>query len=221
MIQTDSLGERSFSYWRETSAAKLWFSDIEQLDTLFNALTGYDVIYLSGITLSLMSDQYFEKFIHRISQLNRKNVKIAFDINFRPRGWVSYEKAKNRINAILALTSIALPTWDDEVVLYGDKTPQTTLNRYLSHGIQECIVKLGSEGALCDGVIIPTKPIERVIDTTGAGDSFNAGYLATRVAGKSPQQACLEGHRLAGEVIQHRGAVIDIAVMPKALIFES
>ncbi len=57
-------------------------------------------------------------------------------------------------------------------------------------------------------------PPERVVDTTAAGDSFSAGYLAVRLNGGGAQQAAQRGHQLAATVIQHRGAIIPAAMMP-------
>jgi len=54
-----------------------------------------------------------------------------------------------------------------------------------------------------------------VVDTTSAGDSFNAGYLASRISGNKPSSAALAGHQLVSIVIQHRGAIIPVEMMPK------
>ena len=54
----------------------------------------------------------------------------------------------------------------------------------------------------------PTEPVPRVVDTTAAGDSFAAGYLSRRLAGATAVDAARFGNRVAGRVIQHRGALI-------------
>jgi 2-dehydro-3-deoxygluconokinase len=57
-----------------------------------------------------------------------------------------------------------------------------------------------------------------VIDTTAAGDSFAAAYLAARLDGAEPAAAALSGHRLAGAVVRHRGAIMPRAAMPAGMM---
>ena len=52
-----------------------------------------------------------------------------------------------------------------------------------------------------------------VMDTTAAGDSFNAGYLAARLSGVNMIDAAKKGQKLAAKVIQHKGAVIPLSAM--------
>lgn len=221
MIQTDDFGERSFSYWRSQSAAKQWLSNEDHCQVMLKSLAHFDVIYMSGITLSLMSEASTTLFLAGLAELRVRGVQVVFDINYRPRGWFDATQAKKRINAMLTVTDIALPTFDDEVLLFGDATPQDTLSRYASMGVAECVVKLGSEGAIVqtsgESVRVASLKISHVVDSTGAGDSFNAGYLARRLSGASCEEACLGGHTLAGTVIQHRGAIIAGSDMPTTL----
>lgn len=221
MIQTDSVGERSFSYWRDSSAARQWLNDTTSLSNLLEHLKAFDMVYLSGITLSLMSEAFSDGCIAGLAELRASGTKIVFDINFRPRGWASKEAARHRINKMLRVTDIALPTWDDEVLLFGDASPEQTAKRYLDHGVKECVIKLGAQGALCiegaQSQLVPTTPCEKVVDSTGAGDSFNGAYLAHRLEGCSVSVACAEAHRLAGIVIQHRGAIVEMKHMSEAI----
>lgn len=221
MIQTDDHGERSFSYWRDQSAARQWLHDEAALRDVLEALKSYNVLYISGITLSLMGEAYFEGFVTGLQRLVAQGLKVVFDINYRPRGWANESHAKKRIESILRLSSMALPTFDDEMLLFRDQTPQQTAERYKTYGVQECVIKLGAEGALCIEHdyedLVPTEKVAKVIDSTGAGDSFNGAYLAKRLAGASMQDACLAGHCLAGKVIQYRGAIIELKEMPEFL----
>jgi len=79
-------------------------------------------------------------------------------------------------------------------------------------GIGEIVVKNGPNSALvCSGgrtEHIPVPEVVDPVDTTAAGDSFNAGYLAARLAGASPVDAVSAAHRLAAEKVRHRGAIM-------------
>jgi 2-dehydro-3-deoxygluconokinase len=56
---------------------------------------------------------------------------------------------------------------------------------------------------------IPASKAPKVVDPTGAGDSFNGAYLAARIAGASQAEAAREGHRVASIVIGEPGALVD------------
>ena len=76
----------------------------------------------------------------------------------------------------------------------------------------QVIVKLGAEGCLVSCALgtrlVPAAAVAAVIDTTAAGDAFNAGFLAARRAGQDAVQAAGAANRLAALVIQHRGAIL-------------
>lgn len=215
-IRTDEAGERSFIYWRGDSAARQFLRRPDS-EAALEAMAGARLLYLSGITLSLFDDAERARLLAVARAVREAGGDVAFDPNYRPRNWPSPQVARDAIGALAPLVSIALPTFEDEADLHGDGSPEVTLRRWHDAGVGEVVVKMGPEGALLmeHGAIVtvPTTPATP-IDTTGAGDSFNAAYLHARQTGRTPRQAAVAGHALAGTIIQHRGAIIARDAMP-------
>lgn len=210
-IRTDAAGERSFSYWREASAART-FMRLPGAERALEAMGQADLFYLSGISLSLFDDA--DRVILRTvaEAVRRQGGDVAFDPNYRPRNWPSQAVARRAIEEFSPLVTIALPTFEDEAALNGDASPEATAERWLRRGAREVAVKLGPDGALladAGGVRrIGTEPVATPVDTTGAGDSFNAAYLHARLSGLDAPTAVRAGHVLAGRVIGRPGAII-------------
>jgi 2-dehydro-3-deoxygluconokinase len=185
-------------------------------------LAGFDWVYLSGISLSLYGEAGRARLRELLVALRRRGGRVAFDGNYRPRGWSDAETARHAFNAILPLVDLALPTFEDEHALFGDADAAACLARLKAHGIGEIVVKRGPLGCLIAAAgqrsEIPPPHVVQPVDTTAAGDSFNAAYLAARISGAAPEQAAQAGHRLASAVIMSPGAVIAREAMPKDVL---
>jgi len=218
MIRTDAAGERSFHYWRDQAPARQMFAG-ENSDAVARALADCDWIYFSGITLSILDDAGRERLINALRAARSSGAKVAFDGNYRPRGWASADEARAAFAMTMPQIDLALPTYDDEQLLHNDADPQACAARYHDAGVAEVVIKLGPEGAIISGPAsieqVPVPATITPVDTTAAGDSFNAGFLASRSSGQSATAAAQTGHKLAGTVIQHRGAIIPTNAMPK------
>jgi 2-dehydro-3-deoxygluconokinase len=215
LVDTVSTGERQFYSWSETSPARELF-ELPNWGRVAEALVSARLIYFSGITLSLYSNLAIGRFLAALELARQRGVKVAFDGNFRPRGWKG-DVARTRSVFMEALkrVDIALPTYEDEAMLWGDPSPEATVERLRAFGIGEIVVKNGPNGALVASAQahehVPVPQLVVPVDTTAAGDGFNAGYLAARLSGATPVAAAGAAHRLAGEVIRHSGAL-----MPRA-----
>jgi 2-dehydro-3-deoxygluconokinase len=212
LIETTASGERSFSYWRDRAPAREVF-DAALPEATIAALVRAPLLYLSGITLSLYQPTALDRLASYISQARSQGARFAMDGNYRPRGWVGdTARAKSVFEQFWSMADVALPTFDDENALWGDASPQATIGRLTKFGVGEIIVKSGPDGAHLshEGTVshVPIPAPVTPIDTTAAGDSFNAGYLAARIKGAPPAAAALAGHHLAAIVIQHRGAIV-------------
>lgn len=222
MIERDAAGERSFRYWRGEAPARDLFDVADA--ALLDAVARHDWIYLSGITLSLYHPAARERLFALLDRARQAGTRVVFDGNYRPRGWASPEAARAAFSALLARVDLALPTFDDEAMLFGDADAPATIRRLRAAGVAEIVVKQGGAGCLVvaggEPIHVPSLPGIVPVDTTAAGDSFNAGYLAARISGRSPEEAARCGHALAGRVIQHRGAVIPREAMPREALPE-
>ncbi len=211
-ISTDAAGERSFAYWREASAARLMFSDPAAL----LALSGFDVIYLSAITLAILPTQARDLLFAVIDALRAKGGRLVFDSNYRPRLWSSVDEARGVVEQAWRRCDLALPSVDDEMALFGDAGPARVQARLAGWGVRQGALKCGAVGPLPLGgdwaLPVQFAAAARVVDTTAAGDSFNGGYLGAYLTGASPEVAAMTGHATAGAVLQHRGAIVPAAL---------
>lgn len=220
LIEVDERGERSFSYWRDTSAAKAYF---ETHNTpLEQGLERWDALYLSGISLAILPAAGRERLFALMQALRERGTQVVFDNNYRPRLWPDASVARDCYARAFALSSLALVTADDHQALLGLPSLEAAVAAAQDLAPPELVIKRGAAPTLVrapgqDWQEAATEKVERVVDTTAAGDSFAAGYLARRLAGAEAPEAARFGNRLAARVIQHRGAVIAPELMDDLL----
>ncbi len=182
-------------------------------------LPDFDIIYVSGITLSLYSDADRTTLFNILDAQRERGGKVMFDSNHRPKCWKSDNEANIAYTEMLGRVNLALPTWGDAQQIFGDRDLQACVARHHELGVTEVAVKMGEDGCFVsrEGVTahVPLPDIRIAKDTTGAGDSFNGAYLAARLNGKDPAAAAAVAHTLAGEVIMHAGAIIPKIAMPE------
>jgi 2-dehydro-3-deoxygluconokinase len=214
LIGTDTAGQRKFYYWRDSAPARQLF-DMPQTPGITQALAGYDAVYLSGVSLSLYGEAGRARLLAALDGARACGRCVVFDTNFRPHGWPDPALAKAAFRAALARADIVLASMEDLGLLFGEDGPSelpTTDPRV------EVVLKLAEPAVRIyyrnAHETIAAEPVEGVVDTTAAGDSFAAAYLAARLLGEEPTDAARAGHRLAGAVVRHRGAIIPRSAMP-------
>lgn len=224
-IQTDDRGERSFHYWRGNSA---WRHFLQHPD--FNrvalALNSFELLYLTGVSLATLAAMDRDRLLELVSGLSASGVTIAYDTNYRVALWESVPAAHAATQRLVPSAQLIFATFDDERRLWGDAEPVTTIQRLHAAGAQTIILKLGANGCIYSDdsrtSLIPACPVSHVIDTTAAGDAFNAGFLSGWLAQRSPESCCRAGNALAAAVIQQPGALIAPEATPSmAKLFEA
>lgn len=206
-ITTDEAGERSFSYWRGQSAARRTLS-LPGSEAVIAEAEQADLLLYSLITLAILDESSREHLFELAQRVRARGGRVAFDGNYRPRLFASQDEARELCRRAIGGCDIGLPTLEDEAMLVDAKSAEEVQGCWQGLGAGEVVVKLGADGCLITGVgIVP--PPERLSprDTSGAGDAFNAGYLAARLDGLDPAEAAVRGHRLAGWTVMRSGAI--------------
>lgn len=207
LIETDAAGERCFHYWRGESAAKGWLQAVSAnggADLLAQA----DLIYLSGISLAILSEADRGTALELMRAL-KDRVRLAFDPNYRPALWPTLAVAGDIIAEAGSVADIVLPSQEDLQRLYGVAEPEAQADLLKSWGVTEGAITTGpGRCILVQGDWVEGPAATAIVDTSGAGDSFNGAYLAARLRGDPPPAAAAAGLALAAHVVGQRGAII-------------
>lgn len=208
-ITLDDAGERSFTYWRGQSAARHFMSHAElKSDSI---IADADMIYFSGITLAIQSDREREAFFDLLNKARAKGTKIAFDPNYRARLWGDSETARKWTRTAYKISDIIFTGTEDERLFESRISEDIIANILKKHGDRDIVVTDGINRvyAHCGGHkhTVPTIDVVSVVDTTGAGDAFNAGFLSVYLRGGTPEEALANANRLAAYIVTVRGAI--------------
>ncbi|GAB5453203.1 MAG: sugar kinase [Halioglobus sp.] len=204
LIDNDPVsGERTFSYWREHAPARELFSAPL-------ALGNVDVFYFTGITLAVTRADH-DQLLKTLNELRAQGCRILFDPNYRAALWTNVAQAREHCRAVLPLCDTVLPTLEDDRLLWSLESASDSAAFYRDLGAEEVVVKGDELNTL---VISGGQRFEQratpvqALDTSGAGDAFNAGYLAARLQDEDVQTAVTQAQALAARVVQHRGAIL-------------
>ena len=202
-------GERSFTYWRSASAAKLLARDGDRLRA---AIDTSDVIVFSGITLAILPAEDVETLLAELRRAKAAGKRVVFDPNIRPRLWDDTDRMRATITEGARAATLVMPSLDDETTHFGDASLEDTIARYRALGVGDIVVKDGEKGATLvfgdDRSHAPSAEVQKIVDTTSAGDSFNGAFLARLATGASPEAAARFAADVAAAVIQHHGALV-------------
>ena len=216
-ITVDATGERRFAYWRGEAAARDCFEAEESGSTLA-ALGGFDLVYLSGISLAVLRPVSRERLLERLEEIAAAGVAVAFDCNHRPALWSSETEARAVWERVFGFARYALTTVEELAVLGAPARIEDGLACFAAWPQVELVIKDGAAPcairASGEVLRVPAIRVARVIDTTAAGDSFSAAYLLGRLLGLPAEESARAAHAVAGAVVQHPGAIVPADATP-------
>ncbi|MDU8927046.1 sugar kinase [Alisedimentitalea sp. MJ-SS2] len=211
MIQLEN-GERSFSYWRGQSAARMLADESDWLDRAFS---GADVLFYSGITMAILDDPARERLSAALARARARGALTVFDSNMRTQLWNGPDAMRAGIMQGAAQADVVLPSFDDEQDAFADTTLGAVARRYREAGAKLVVIKNGAGKILVsrhDGedFSFAPDPVRDVLDSTAAGDSFNAGFLSAYLQGADVREAVARGAEVAAKVVRAPGALVTV-----------
>jgi len=211
LVKNKPNGEKDFYYWRDDSAANHFFNNID-VNNLVKKLKNYNYVYCSGLTLSIMN--YFSqlKLQAVLQKLRKKKLKVIFDLNIRKKRWKNKKTINKALNLFLPLTDLLFAT-EEDIINWKKKMKLNDILKYLKKfRIPHIVYRKDARNnyAVYQNQIFYRKNTiyNKVIDTGGAGDAFNAKYFSTFIKTNNIMESLQNGHNLGKRVVMKKGAII-------------
>ena len=212
LIKNKDNGEKQFFYWRDESAAKHYFNNIDFLN-LYKELKNFDYIYFSGITLSIIHISKLNNFIKLLRLLKSKKIKIVFDFNIRPTRW-NKKNLNNFLDSVVKFVDICFLSGEDMNYWKNKnniKSYEQIVRKYkIKHSIFRKNAKFTYVFLNKTRYVFRNKLLKKVVDTSGAGDGFNAAYLSNFIVNNDPVLALKAGSSLGSKIVMKKGAIVDV-----------
>jgi sugar/nucleoside kinase (ribokinase family) len=191
-------------YHRKGSAASLFEPDEIDVDWLLSARH----LHATGVFAAL-SDNCYATAQRTLALMREAGRTVSFDPNLRPTLWPTPGRMREAINALAAQAQWVLPGLEEGRFLTGEQTPQGIARFYRDRGARLVVVKLGPAGAYFSGDeesgAVAGFPVEKVIDTVGAGDGFAVGVVSALLEGRTVAEAVRRGAWIGARAVQVLG----------------
>jgi 2-dehydro-3-deoxygluconokinase len=169
-------------------------------------------LHATGV-FAAISDSCRQAALAAMTLMREAGRTVSFDPNLRPTLWATPELMRDSINRMAAHAQWVLPGLEEGRFLTGEQTPEGIARFYRERGAELVVVKLGADGAYYDGELgnekssgyAPGFPVEKVIDTVGAGDGFAVGIVSALLEGLPLTQAVRRATWIGARAVQVLG----------------
>jgi 2-dehydro-3-deoxygluconokinase len=174
--ESKGYGDPYVYYYRKNSAA----SKLSPQDLSEKWFQGARHLHVTGITPALGDKT---KVLIRESMIlaREKGLTVSFDPNIRNKLW-SIKEARETLLSLIPYCDMFFPGLEEAEFLIGEKTEEDYCHEFIKMGVKLVVLKLGSRGSMCQfgDTVIRVEPykVTTVVDTVGAGDAFDAGFLS-------------------------------------------
>ena len=190
-------------YFRKGSAASHL-----SIAAISPALLNARHLHATGIVPAL-SEATRELSVALMTQMRKAGHSVSFDPNLRPSLWPNQQTMIREINALAGLADWVLPGLGEGRLLTGLDDPADIAAFYLDKGAEAVAIKLGPDGAYfrtqMDSGFIAAVPVDKVVDTVGAGDGFAVGMISALLENLSFPEAVMRGNWIGSRAVQSRG----------------
>ena len=202
-------GERSFLFYRKPWTVETADSALSPDDIDLECVAKASILHVSGFALS--QNPCREAVFKAIRHAREKGVKVSFDPTLRIDVWDSMATLRKTCSRALGLSNIATFSREEAEFILGSGDAEEAARRALRYGIEIAGIKLGEKGSLLmskEGITVQAPAFRvKAIDTTGAGDGWNAGILVGLCKGWELEKCARVANAIGAMVVTKRGAI--------------
>ncbi|RLI13406.1 hypothetical protein DRO35_00320 [Candidatus Bathyarchaeota archaeon] len=202
-------GERTFIFYRKPWVSGTADSSLSIEDIDMNYISRAKILHISGFSLS--QNPSGRVILEAVKQARSLGIRISFDPTLRLDVWRSAETIKRVYRKALRLSNIATFSLEESAFIFGTENPEKVAEKAFKYGVDIVGVKMGSKGAFLqmktgEKEHLPAFKV-KAIDTTGAGDGWNAGLLTGLVREWDLHTCLLVANAVGALVVTKRGAI--------------
>ncbi|MCX8170563.1 MAG: sugar kinase [Candidatus Bathyarchaeota archaeon] len=209
VVNDPETGERMFIFYRSPWIKGTSVDSLSPEDIDYNYISSAKILHVSGFALSVNPSR--KAILNAIKYAKERGIKVSFDPTLRLDVWRTERTIRSVYNKVLKFSDIAMFSREEAEFTFGTSEPEKAADKALRYGVEIVGIKLGEKGALVktrDGrrVFAPAFKVKPV-DTTGAGDGWNAGLILGIIRGWDLEKCVKIANAVGAFVVTKHGAI--------------